>query len=82
MLGNFSCFPCRLLTFQKNISETLSQVSNCLDPDQGQHSVSPDLGTNCLQKLSAGDRSPLARRELKHLIGLPGALMSVSDPRL
>ena len=31
------------------------KVSNSLDPDQGQRSVGPDLGPNCLQRLSAGD---------------------------
>ena len=31
------------------------RVSNNLDPDQAGHSVGPDLGPNCLQKLSAGD---------------------------
>ena len=28
-------------------------VSNCLDPDQDQQSVGPDLGPNCLQCLSS-----------------------------
>ena len=28
-------------------------VSNDLDPDQARHFVSPDLGPNCLQRLSA-----------------------------
>ena len=32
-------------------------VSNSLDPDQDQHSVGPDLGPNCLQRLSADDTS-------------------------
>ena len=32
-----------------------SRVSNCLDPDQAQHLVQPDLGSNCLQSLSAVD---------------------------
>ena len=27
-----------------------------LDPDQDQHSVGPDLGANCLQRLSADDK--------------------------
>ena len=36
--------------FKNNI-----RVSNGLDPDQDQHSVSPDLGPNCLQRLSADD---------------------------
>ena len=39
-------------------------VSNCLDPDQDQHSVGPDLFPNCLQRLSADDKSLLARKEL------------------
>ena len=29
------------------------QVSNSLDPDQARHFVGPDLGPNCLQRLSA-----------------------------
>ena len=28
-------------------------VSNSLDPDQARHYVGPDLGPNCLQRLSA-----------------------------
>ena len=28
-------------------------VSNSLDPDQARHFVGPDLGPNCLQRLSA-----------------------------
>ena len=34
--------------------------SNGLDPYQYRHSVGPDLGPNCLQRLSADDKSPLA----------------------
>ena len=33
------------------------KVSNGLDPDQNQRFVSPDLGPNCLQKLSADNKS-------------------------
>ena len=29
-------------------------MSNSLDPDQAEHIVGPDLGPNCLQRLSAG----------------------------
>ena len=29
------------------------RVSNSMDPDQAQHFVEPDLGTNCFQRLSA-----------------------------
>ena len=32
-------------------------VSNGLDPDQDRHSVGPDLGSNCLQRLSADNKS-------------------------
>ena len=32
-------------------------VSNNLDPDQAQHFVGPDLVPNCLQKLSADNKS-------------------------
>ena len=31
----------------------IPSVSNSLDPDQAQHFVGPDLGLNCLQRLSA-----------------------------
>ena len=41
----------------KNSTRNTIGVSNGLDPDQDQHFVSPDLGPNCLQKLSAGDKS-------------------------
>ena len=41
-------------------------MSNGLDPDQDQHSVCPDMGPNCSQRLSADDhqKSQLARNEL------------------
>ena len=32
------------------------RVSNSLDPDPDQHSVRPDLGANCLHRLSADDK--------------------------
>ena len=32
-------------------------MSNSLDPDQTRHIVGPDLGPNCLQRLSADDTS-------------------------
>ena len=47
-------------TFSKNSFRNTIRVSNRLDPDQNQSSVSPDLGPNCLQRLSADDKSPLA----------------------
>ena len=42
-------------------------MSYRLDPDQDQHSVGPDLSANCLQWLSAENKLPLARKELKTL---------------
>ena len=41
-------------------------MSNSLDPDQARCFVGPDLGPNCLQRLSADDKSPLAGKELRH----------------
>ena len=41
--------------FQNIISGTQS-VLNSLDPDQVQPFVGPDLGPNCLQRLSAYDK--------------------------
>ena len=38
-------------------------VSNSLDPAQARHFVGPDLGTNCLQRLSA-DKKSLSGNEL------------------
>ena len=43
------------LTFKTSFRNTMG-VSNSLDPDQNQHSVDPDLGPNCLQRLSADDK--------------------------
>ena len=42
--------------FEKILSGKPS-VSNSLDPDQALHFVGPDLGPNCLQKLSEDDTS-------------------------
>ena len=69
MLGNFSRFCCRLLRFfllssvelfkknnyfQKEIQDHY-QCQNSLDPDQDGSFIGPDLGPNCLQRLSADD---------------------------
>ena len=43
------------------------RVLNSLNPDQDRHSVGPDLGQNCLQRLSANDKSCLARKELFYM---------------
>ena len=41
--------------FSKKILSGIPSVSNSLDPDQAQHFVGPDLGPNCLQRLSADE---------------------------
>ena len=41
--------------FSKNSFRNTIVVSKSLDPDQAGRSVGPDLGPNCLQKLSADD---------------------------
>ena len=46
---------CRLRTFLKINFFSKIRVSNSLDLDQDQHSVGPDLDSNCLQRLSADD---------------------------
>ena len=63
MVCNFSYFCCHLLTFfktnffKKNSLRTSIRVPNSLNPDQDQHSVGPDLGPYCLQRLLADDKS-------------------------
>ena len=62
MLGNFACFFCCLIFFlnqlfpEKTFRNTI-KVSNSLDPDQAWHFVRSDLDPNCLQRLSADDKS-------------------------
>ena len=72
------------LDFGDNFPYTI-RVSNSLDTDQARHFVGPDLGLNCLQKLSADSKSTLAGSELysndrgyfwdfvarKHVFGVP-----------
>ena len=43
--------------FQDVLSGTLPECQTFLDPDQDRHSVGPDLDPNCLQRLSADDKS-------------------------
>ena len=38
--------------FQNEPFRNMIRVSNSIDPDQARHSVWPDLGPHCLQKLS------------------------------
>ena len=42
--------------FEEKIRNAI-RVSNSLDKDQARHFVGPDLGSNCLQLLSADDKS-------------------------
>ena len=56
----FRVFFCRLLkfskqTFSKNSFGNTIRVSNSLNKDQARRYVRPDLGSNCLQRLSAND---------------------------
>ena len=57
-------------------------MSNGLDPDQDPHYVGPELGPNCLQKLSAYDKSPLASKELSERINLKQISFSQSINKL
>ena len=62
LLGDFSCFFCRLLKFFKINSFEVPfwntiRLSNSLDPDQVWQSLRPDLDPKCLQRLSADDTS-------------------------
>ena len=43
--------------FSENSFRNTFRVSNGCDPDQNRDSVGPDLGPNCLQRLSADDKS-------------------------
>ena len=58
--GKSFMISCRLLIFSKSfffqkILSGIPSESNSLDPDQARHIVGPDLGPNCLQRLSADD---------------------------
>ena len=55
-----------LCYFFKNSFRTTIRESNGLDPDQDRFSVSPDLGPNCLQKLSADLKLPLSSKEARN----------------
>ena len=45
-------------------------MSNGFNSDQDPSSEGPDLGSNCLQRLSADDKSPLAKKELDYIENL------------
>ena len=50
------------ICFKISVRNT-TRVSNGLDPDQDRRSVGPDQGPNCLQMLSADDKSLKNRTE-------------------
>ena len=60
-MGNFACFlsPADFFssnsTFLKIHFRDTIRVSNSLDQDQARRFVGPDLGPNCLLRLSADD---------------------------
>ena len=53
------------LTFSKYSFKNSIRVSNSLDPDQGRHSVGPDLDPNCLQRLSAVAKVVASKAKVK-----------------
>ena len=54
-LWNYHFF--KNIFFWKISFRNMIRVSNRLDPDEARHFVGPDLGQNCLQRLSADDTS-------------------------
>ena len=48
---------CQFSLFDFSISEMIWKGTNSLDPDQDQRSFGPDLGSNCLQRLTADYKS-------------------------
>ena len=58
------------LTFSKNSFRNMIRVSISLDPDQDRHFVGPDLGPNCLQRLSADDKC--CHKQGKSQTSVPG----------
>ena len=72
--GKFSLLFCRMLVFFiinffEKILSGIGSESNSLDPGQARHSVKPDLGANCLQKLLADDTiQPLIRARIHKML--------------
>ena len=50
------CAICQLLS-KSTFLENSFRNTNSVDPGQARHFVRPDLGPNCLQRLSADDTS-------------------------
>ena len=53
--------------FLKNSFRYANRVSNSLDSDQARCFVRPDLGSNCLQRLSADDTYRQRVKKLREL---------------
>ena len=47
----------KMIFFMNYSCRNTIRVSNSMDPDQARNIVGPDLGPNCLHKLSADDTS-------------------------
>ena len=48
-------------------------MSNGLDPDQDRQNVGPDLGPNCLQRLSSDDKSATSKDKVELVIPWSGS---------
>ena len=53
----FTVNRCAIFYFLNTEFFNTIRVSNSLDPDQTRHFIGPDLGPNCLQRLSADNKS-------------------------
>ena len=45
----------------------VSKCQTVLDPDQDCHCVGPDLSLNCLQRLSADEKSQAGKQKVKEI---------------
>ena len=65
----------KIIFFLKKKIRNTIRVSNTLDPGQAQHFVGPDLGPNCLQRLSADNtnrqRVNMQRNKMRCVMGFP-----------
>ena len=75
MLGIFMILLSSLYFFKINFLKKISfrntiRVSNCLDPDHG-----PNLGRNCLQRLSATTKVAACTKRVKHACAMATRLV-------
>ena len=66
LLVSSAVFFFKINLFKKSFWNLSCRVANGLDPDQDRRSVGPDLSPKCLQRLSADDKSPLARSKMTY----------------